>query len=111
MKRIGERRELKSEGSMSRRVRIRFSKYLNNIVEQDHLRIKRRIVNVHGGELRLTLAAAIDTVLAYQGKGIRENIQRRRQIAAHRAHLELIPFVSFAIRFQQQTLRLTSCTR
>src|SRR5215831_9642182 len=33
-------RELKSEGSMSRRVRVRSSKYLNNIVEQDHRRIK-----------------------------------------------------------------------
>jgi transposase-like protein len=36
-------RELKSEGSMSRRVRVRSSKYLNNIVEQDHRRIKQRI--------------------------------------------------------------------
>jgi len=36
-------RELKSEGSMSRRVRIRSSKYLNNIVEQDHRRVKQRI--------------------------------------------------------------------
>ena len=35
--------ELKSEGSMSRRVRIRSSKYLNNVVEQDHRRVKQRI--------------------------------------------------------------------
>jgi len=41
-------RELKSEGSMSRRVRIRSSKYLNNIVEQDHRRIKQRIVPMLG---------------------------------------------------------------
>ena len=36
-------RELKSEGSMPRRVQIRSSKYLNNVVEQDHRRIKQRI--------------------------------------------------------------------
>src|SRR5712675_1672405 len=35
-------RELKSEGSMPRRVRIRSSKYLNNVVEQDHRRVKQR---------------------------------------------------------------------
>ena len=36
-------RELKSAGSMSRRVQIRSSKYLNNVVEQDHRRVKQRI--------------------------------------------------------------------
>src|ERR1700750_2644281 len=35
--------ELKSAGTMPRRVRIRSSKYLNNVVEQDHCRIKHRI--------------------------------------------------------------------
>src|SRR5262245_15601688 len=36
-------RELKFAGSMSRRVQIRSSKYLNNVVEQDHRRVKQRI--------------------------------------------------------------------
>ena len=36
-------RELKSEGHMSRRVRVRSSKYLNNVVEQDHRRVKQRV--------------------------------------------------------------------
>jgi transposase-like protein len=36
-------RELKSEGHLSRRVRVRSSKYLNNVVEQDHRRVKQRI--------------------------------------------------------------------
>jgi transposase-like protein len=36
-------RELKSAGRMSRRVRVRCSKYLNNVVEQDHRRLKQRI--------------------------------------------------------------------
>ena len=35
--------ELKSAGTVARRVRIRSSKYLNNVVEQDHRRIKQRI--------------------------------------------------------------------
>ena len=35
--------ELKSAGTLPRRVRIRSSKYLNNVVEQDHRRIKQRI--------------------------------------------------------------------
>jgi transposase-like protein len=36
-------KELKSVGTMPRRVRIRSSRYLNNVVEQDHRRIKQRI--------------------------------------------------------------------
>src|ERR1700756_5164018 len=35
--------ELKATGTMPRRVRIRSSKYLNNIIEQDHRRIKQRV--------------------------------------------------------------------
>ncbi len=36
-------RELKSEGHLPRRVRLRSCKYLNNIVEQDHRRVKQRV--------------------------------------------------------------------
>ena len=36
-------RELKSTGRMCRRVRVRSCKYLNNVVEQDHRRVKQRI--------------------------------------------------------------------
>jgi len=36
-------RELKSTGRMCRRVRVRCCKYLNNVVEQDHRRVKQRI--------------------------------------------------------------------
>jgi transposase-like protein len=36
-------RELKSEGRVPRRVRVRSSKYLNNMIDQDHRRIKQRI--------------------------------------------------------------------
>ena len=35
--------ELKSTGTMPRRVRIRSSQYLHHVVEQDHRRIKQRI--------------------------------------------------------------------
>src|SRR5437016_1090902 len=36
-------RELKSTGRMCRRLRVRSCKYLNNVVEQDHRRVKQRI--------------------------------------------------------------------
>ena len=35
-------RELKAEGCLLRRVRVRSSRYLNNMIEQDHRRIKQR---------------------------------------------------------------------
>jgi transposase-like protein len=35
--------ELKSEGRLPQRVRVRSSKCLNNLIEQDHRRIKQRI--------------------------------------------------------------------
>src|SRR6516165_7631170 len=36
-------REMKETGELSRRVKVRSSQYLNNLVEQDHRRIKQRI--------------------------------------------------------------------
>ena len=36
-------RELKADGKMPKRVRVRSSKFLNNGVEQDHRRVKQRI--------------------------------------------------------------------
>ena len=45
--------KLKEVGTLPRRLRIRSSKYLNNVVEQDHRRIKQRIptVTIRGIEL------------------------------------------------------------
>ena len=36
-------RQLRAEGRMPKRVRVRSSKYLNNGIEQDHRRVKQRI--------------------------------------------------------------------
>jgi transposase-like protein len=36
-------REMKETGELLRRVKLRSSQYLNNLVEQDHRRIKQRI--------------------------------------------------------------------
>ena len=36
-------REMKDDGELPRRVKVRSSKYLNNLVEQDHRRVKQRI--------------------------------------------------------------------
>jgi transposase-like protein len=40
--------ELKSVGTIARRVGIRSSKYLNNVVGQDHRRIKQRVREMLG---------------------------------------------------------------
>jgi transposase-like protein len=40
--------DLKAEGKMPKRVRVRSSKYLNNGIEQDHRRIKQRIYRMLG---------------------------------------------------------------
>ena len=36
-------REMKETGELPRRVKVRSSQYLNNLIEQDHRRIKQRI--------------------------------------------------------------------
>jgi transposase-like protein len=36
-------REMKEAGELSRRVRVRSSQYLNNLIEQDHRRVKKRM--------------------------------------------------------------------
>src|ERR1700726_933927 len=51
--------ELKSAGTLPRRVRIRSSKYLNNVVEQDHRRIKQRIRPMLGFKRFNTAAVTI----------------------------------------------------
>jgi transposase-like protein len=36
-------REMKQEGELPRRVKVRSSQYLNNLIEQDYRRVKQRI--------------------------------------------------------------------
>ena len=36
-------REMKETGELSKRVRVRSSQYLNNLIEQDHRRVKQRV--------------------------------------------------------------------
>ena len=36
-------KELKTEGTLPRRVRLRQCKYLNNVIEQDHRTVKKRV--------------------------------------------------------------------
>jgi transposase-like protein len=54
--------ELKSAGAMPQRVRIRCSKYLNNLVEQDHRRIKHRIRPMLGFKRFQTAAITISGI-------------------------------------------------
>jgi transposase-like protein len=51
--------ELRASGTLPRRLRIRSSKYLNNVIEQDHRRIKQRIRLMLGFKLFETAAVTI----------------------------------------------------
>jgi transposase-like protein len=51
--------KLKQVGTLPRRVRVRSCKYLNNVVEQDHRRIKQRIRPMLGFERFETAAVTI----------------------------------------------------
>jgi transposase-like protein len=51
--------KLKAAGRLPRRVRVRSSKYLNNVIEQDHRRIKQRIRPILGFKRFETTAATI----------------------------------------------------
>jgi transposase-like protein len=51
--------ELKAAGTLPRRVRIRSCKYLNNVIEQDHRRIKQRIRPMRGFKRFETTAVTV----------------------------------------------------
>src|SRR4051794_27666103 len=55
-------RELKAEGKMPKRVRVRSSKYLNNGIEQDHRRVKQRIRPMLGFKRFHTAAGTISGI-------------------------------------------------
>jgi transposase-like protein len=55
-------RELKAEGRMPKRVRVRSSKFLNNAVEQDHRRVKQRIGPMPGFKRFDTAAVTISGI-------------------------------------------------
>ena len=52
--------ELKENGELPKRVRVRTSKYLNNAIEQDHRRIKQRLRPILGLKSFRTAAIVID---------------------------------------------------
>jgi transposase-like protein len=54
--------ELKAAGTLQRRVRISSCKYLNNVIEQDHRRIKQRIRPMLGFKRFETAAVAIRAI-------------------------------------------------
>jgi transposase-like protein len=55
-------RELRAEGAMPKRVRVRSSKYLNNGIEQDHRRVKQRIRPMLGFKRFQTAAVTISGI-------------------------------------------------
>ena len=60
--------KLKEAGALSDRVRIRSSKYLNNVIEQDHHRIQQRIRPMLGFKRFETAAVTIRGIERDQDK-------------------------------------------
>ena len=65
--------ELKESGELSRRCRCRLSPYLNNIIEQDHRFVKKRITASQGFR---SVDGALSTIAGYEAM----NIIRKGQI-------------------------------
>ena len=65
--------ELKQEGELSKSCRCRPSQYLNNIIEQDHRFVKKRVAASHGFR---SVAGALSTIAGYEAM----NIIRKGQI-------------------------------
>jgi transposase-like protein len=64
--------ELQSVGTRARRVGIRSSKYLNNVMEQDHRRIKQRVRPMLGFKRFDT------TTITKSGSELAENIRKQQ---------------------------------
>jgi transposase-like protein len=54
--------ELKSNGELPKRVLVRTSKYLNNVIEQDHRRVKQRLRPMLGLKSFRTAAVVISGI-------------------------------------------------
>ena len=64
--------KLKTSGILPRRLRVRSCKYLNNVIEQDHRRIKQRIRPMLGCKRFETAAVTI------QGIELAERIKKQQ---------------------------------
>jgi transposase-like protein len=62
--------ELKDDGELPKRVRVRSSKYLNNMIEQDHRRVKQRFRAMVGRKSFRAVAVTIS------GIGLVEKIRK-----------------------------------
>src|SRR6202051_4843232 len=54
--------ELKVSGELSKRVQVRSNKYLNNLIEQDHRRVKQRLRPMLGLKSFRTAAVVISGI-------------------------------------------------
>ena len=64
--------ELKDGGELPKRVQVRSSKYLNNMIEQDHRRVKQRIRAMVG------LKSFAVTAVTISGLELAEKIRKRQ---------------------------------
>jgi transposase-like protein len=81
-------REMKEAGEVPQRVRVRSSRYLNNLIEQDHGRVQQRIRPMLGFK-RFDNAAVTDRGIFAQHSGQRRAVDHGVGHAVHRQ--EIIP--------------------
>ena len=65
-------REMKEDGELPRRVKVRSSQYLNNLVEQDHRRVKQRI------RLMLGFKRFDNSAVTISGIELAEKVKKRQ---------------------------------
>ena len=89
--------------SMLREPGLSFLQFLHGGDDQTFriLDLLHHQADIHGGELRLPLAAAVNAVLTDESQSVRQHVERCRQTAAHGTHLEFVTFFGFAIMVEQ----------
>ena len=79
-------REMKEDGELPRRVKVRSSQYLNDLVEQDHRRVKQRIRPMPGFKRFDNAAVTIS------GIELAEKLPKRGKIGGHKARYHWLHF-------------------
>ena len=93
--------KLKAAGRLPRRVRVRSSKYLNNVIEPDHRRIKQRIRPILGFKRFETTAATI------RGIELAEKIKKQQFIQLALDATEIV----FARVLAEQKMRIVGALK
>jgi putative transposase len=75
-------REMKEDGELPGRVKVRSSQYLNNLVEQDHRRVKQRTRPVLGFKRVDNAAVTISGIELARRRSKKDNTRRESALQA-----------------------------